>query len=177
MSVARQKETVDDAAGMTRPFPTDDIPELLVRADVRFHKAEGAFVERRVHNLPLAGTFTVAQCHHRAKGGVKPGDAIRKRDIGTRGRTIGIARHMTQAAHRFTHHSITWPLAIRTGLPVTRYAHEHQTRIDLREHIVSKSPLFQSAGPEVLNHDIALCSEAFNEILTCRKAQVDDDQF
>src|SRR5581483_4451484 len=171
--VARRIQIVRRAVGELGPGPVRDRAELLVRRHVRLHEAERALVKRRVDVLAFAGPLAMIERHHRAERGVQARDVVRELHADARGRTIRIARDVPQSAHRLGDHAEARALAVRARLSESRDAHHHQAGIQTREVCVPEAPLLETAGPEVLDDDVAFGNEPPDDVLAGFRPEVD----
>ena len=61
---------------------------------------------------------------------------------------------------------------LRPGLPVARHPHQDDARIAFAQNVVTKAPLLQRAGPEVLDDDVGALDEVEEQFAAAGDAQV-----
>ena len=83
--------------------------------------------------------------------GVHGGERIADADADARGRAVGLADDVAQAAHGLANAAVAGALRIGSGLPVARDAHQDQARIERGELLPAAAPFLQGAGAEVLD--------------------------
>ena len=105
-AVGRGIEVVWRAADQARAGAVRDEAELVVGGNPRLHEVEGALVERRVDELAVPGLLARHQRHHRAESAMQAGDVVGHGDADARGRAVGIAGQVPQAAHRLANHAV-----------------------------------------------------------------------
>ena len=116
--------------GRIGPLRSRTWPELVVFGDQRLHHVEHGLIDGGVDHLADAGALAVMQGGQRAHAGVHGRQRVADADADARGRAIGLADDVAQAAHGLADAAVAGALRVRTGLSVARHAHQDQPRIE-----------------------------------------------
>src|SRR5579859_5754476 len=111
--------------------------------------------DRNIHYLSLARLLGYTKREESADYSLLRRQRIAQADAHSNGRPVGESRYVAQPTHRLADVAIASFLPIRTGLPIARDAHQHDTWISLAHPSVAQVPGFQPTRAEVLDHDVA----------------------
>ena len=89
------------------------VTELVELGDQRLHHVEHRLVDGRVDHLAGAGAFAVMQRGQRAHAGMHGRQRIADADADARGRAVGLADDVAQAAHGLADAAVAGALRVR----------------------------------------------------------------
>src|SRR5438094_802793 len=80
-------------------------------------------------------------------------------------RPIAMSGQIAQAAHRLAGGAEPRPIAVGSGLSVSREANQHEAGIVARQLLVAETPLLQRPGTEILDDHVGTPRERANDLL------------
>ena len=154
---------------------------MVVLGHRAFHQVEHGLVQGHVDHLALAraapaGGITVAQRHQRADHAVQRGDRVADRNADPHRRPVRVPRHVADAAHALADRAKARLVAHRTSLAVAGQPHHDRGRIQRPQLLVAEAPLFEHAGPVVLDHDVGVAGQPLRNLLRTRILQIQRDR-
>src|SRR5215218_1896610 len=140
------------------------------------HEGEDGLVDPHVDYLaPAASRLAVVECCHGAEGAEGRSEGVAKAYANTRGRTIGVSRHVADPAHGLPDGPESGLVLVWTSLSVTRDPDHHEAGIDLSQVLIPQTPPFQRSRPEVFDDHVGFGDESAREVLALFFPQVEGD--
>ena len=143
-----------------------------------FHHGEDRLVEGDVDHLTLSAVdLAVSQRHQRADHAPQGGDRVADGNPGANRRAVLEAGNVAQSAHRLADRAEARLVLVGAGLAEARQAHHHQARVQRVEDIPAQAELFQYAGAEVLDQDVGIAEQAFQDRLALGVLEIEGQGF
>ena len=128
--------------------------------------AEDRLVEGDVDDLSLATVgLTLLQRDQGADHPIQRRQRIAQAHPGPRRRPVGMSGQIAQAAHRLAGGAEPRPIAVGSGLSVSREANQDEAGIVARQLLVAETPLLQRPGTEILDDHVGTPRERANDLL------------
>ncbi|ABA53072.1 hypothetical protein BURPS1710b_A1263 [Burkholderia pseudomallei 1710b] len=146
---------------------------LVVARDLRAERGEHRLDDREIDDLAAPRALARLERRERRERGVQPRDRVGERKRRQQRRAARLARDGREPAHRLGERAEARPARIRAELPEARHAHQHEARVERRQHVVAEPPALQRAGTEVLDDDVRRRRELAKQPLTVRVPEVE----
>src|SRR5487761_521192 len=104
---------------------------------------------------------------------MQPRERVAEADADSRRRTIRISSQVADTPHRLRNGAKAGSIRVGSPLAVARDSHGDQAWIDVSEDRGPQAPFLQGARPEVLEQDVGMPDELFDQTSPFRPVKID----